>query len=471
MLFYRFDWFWMETPETPQVERLDPSQEEYLWELWKIPQAFNDEIDHVLELSQNKEKAIEEFDRIILKLMRLVRYSINKNVSEETGTQEPDNEEKQSSVVDEQQTSNIIQRFVARFCRDLSHKKTVDEWMPVEQQPEENRAEEEKKNVQEEIFDYVCIFVNSFMVDQNISKVHNNIPKTSLENYSKKSIWEQLFQNLYLRDWWKDWISEWWSCSYWTILLYHFFNKLKEAWLDLNISFFRYKNVDDKILQGIKANRHSWLIVNFQWEDYMVDCEWLTYGKDRSVVKPLSICINNAYVDNRPDVAEFFEKFKDKKETSKIKFFDKEDEFIEHFEQYPPDYSILFHVKFPDKEKVEKVEFSFWWNTIFLKIDETEYTFYLKDNKDLREHNFDKILRNKLYIKNGRDYVTKEDQEMFKKYFDIIKNKINTGAIIKHYQRPKHCEKPETREATMATMLWGTKTIIYKNPYTKEIIF
>lgn len=457
--------------ETPQDETLDTSQEETLVKLWKIPQTFNDEIDHVLELSQNREKAIEEFDRIILKLMRLVRYSINKNVSEETETQESRNEEIQNDVEIEQQTSSIIQRFVARFCRNLSHKKTVDEWMPVEQEPEEYKVKEEKKSVQEEFFDYVCLFINSFMVDPHTSKVHNNIPKTSLENYSKKSIWEQLFQNLYLRHRWKDWIGEWWSCSYRTILFYHFFNKLKEAWLDINISFFRYKNLNDKLFWEVKkTNRHSWLIVNFQWEDYVVDLGWLEYDDDRLVVKPLSGYIDNARTCDRQDKVIFFEKFKNKKED-RIEFFDREEDFIEHFEQYPPDYSILFCVKFPDKEKVEKVEFSFWWNTISLKIDETEYTFYLKDNKDLREHNFDKILKDKLYIKNGRDYVTKEDQEMFKKYFDIIKKKINTGAIIKHYQRPKHCEKPETREATMATMLGGTKTIIYKNPYTKEIIF
>jgi hypothetical protein len=68
-------------------------------------------------------------------------------------------------------------------------------------------------------------------------------------------------------------MPEGWSCSYWTVLLYNFFNKLKEAWLDLDIKLFRYKNLDDKIV-GKPMMRHSWLIVKFQWEEYFVDHEW-----------------------------------------------------------------------------------------------------------------------------------------------------------------------------------------------------
>ena len=427
----------METPENPQDKAIDTQKEETIVKLWKIPQAFNDEIDRVLESSQNREKAIEEFDRIMLKLMRFVRYSINKNASEETDAQESKNEEKQNSVIDEQETSNMIRRFINRFRWKLLSEEAMSEWISVEQQSEESNVEEEKKNAQEEIFDYVCLFINSFMVDQNISKVHNNIPKTTLEKYSKKSIWEQLFQNLYLRHWWKDWICDWWDCSYWTILLYHFFNKLKEAWLDLNISFFRYKNVDDEILQEIKANRHSWLIINFQWEDYMVDNEWLMYSKDRSVVKPLSTAIDDAHAHKRPDVADFFEEFKKKEEKNeKIKFFDKEDEFIEHYEQYPPDYKILFYVKFPDKEEVEKISFVFWRHNFWLKINGIMHEFYLKDNK-LQFNNLTKNLIKNLYVKRvGGKFiaVSEEDREMLRKYFGLIKSKINTDALYKHYR-------------------------------------
>ena len=403
----------------------------------KIIEKLNSDIAGALETSENAKQVAEEFDRIFLKLLRLIKYSTEKNNAAKSEI--------------ENQTDNLL-RKLSKFLRQKPLDKKV-------------QLAEKMQNEQKAFFDDICSFINHFVTNKNLSDVHNSIPRTSLQDFSKKSVWNQLFQNVYDRNRWMEWSAEWWSCSYWTILLYNFFNKLKEAWLDLNITFFRYKNLNDSLFRDIITNRHSWLIINFQWEDYMVDHDWLIYYEDQSIVRPLSTYIDKAYAKNKSREIELFESFKYKKETSMIKFFDKEDEFIEHFEQYPPDYRISFYVKFPDNTNLEKVTFSFRNHYILLKINETEYTFYLKDNMDLREHNFAKILMNKLYIKNRTEVVTNEDKEMFKKYFNLIKNKINTQAIIKHYQ------ELGDRKAETITQLWNrTKVIVYKNPYTWEFV-
>jgi len=356
---------------------------------------------------ENAEQVAKAFDEIFLKLLRLIKYSTNKN---NTAKSEIEN-----------QTDNLL-RKLSKFLRQkpLDEKVQLDEKMKYEQKA---------------FFEDICTFVNQFVINKDLSDVHNSIPRTSLQDFSKKSVWNQLFQNMYARDWWMEWSAEWWSCSYWTILLYNFFNKLKEAWLDLNITFFRYKNLDDNILWDFETLRHSWLVVNFQWEDYMVDHDWLIYDDELSIVRPLSTYINNAHISHNPKERDFFESFKNKKDTNLTKFFDNKDEFIQHCQEYPEKYKLSLYVKSPDKEKAEKINFIFWKHNFRLEIDGTMHEFYLKDNK-LQFNNFTKNLIKNVFTKRvGNKFipVTEQDREMLRKYFGFVKSKINTDTLYKHY--------------------------------------
>ena len=356
---------------------------------------------------ENAEQVAKAFDEIFLKLLRLIKYSTNKN---NTAKSEIEN-----------QTDNLL-RKLSKFLRQkpLDEKVQLDEKMKYEQKA---------------FFEDICSFVNQFVINKDLSDVHNSIPRTSLQDFSKKSVWNQLFQNMYARDWWMEWSAEWWSCSYWTILLHNFFNKLKEAWLDLNITFFRYKNLDDNILWDFETLRHSWLVVNFQWEDYMVDHDWLIYDDELSIVRPLSTYINNAHIPNNPKERDFFESFKNKKDTNLTKFFDNKDEFIQHCQEYPEKYKLSLYVKSPDKEKAEKINFIFWKHNFWLEINGTMHEFYLKDNK-LQFNNFTKNLIKNVFAKRvGGKFiqVTEEDREMLRKYFSFVKSKINTDTLYKHY--------------------------------------
>jgi len=387
----------------------------------KVFSTLNLEEVAALKASENAEQVAQDFDRIFLKLLRLIKYSTAKNKAEKSEI--------------ETQTNNLIKKLL-NYLR---------------KKPLENKMRYEQKA----FFQDICSFINFFVDDTYLSEVHNSIPKTSLEDYSKQSVWNQLFQNMYARNRWVDWISQGWSCSYWTILLYNFFNKLKEAWLDLKIKLFRFKNLDDYILWQFPSQRHSWLIINFQWEDYMIDHDGIIYDREKSIARPLTPYIDMPATNNNPKDVHFFENFRhsNMQENDKVKFFDNIDEFIQHCVQYPEHYKLSFYVKFPEKEKTEKVTYEFWKYNFWLWIDWTMHEFYLKDNA-LQPNNFLKNLIKKSFIKRVGDNfipITQEDTEMLKKYFSLAKSKLNTDLLYKNYT------SWNTRETELVEWNWKAR--------------
>jgi hypothetical protein len=256
-----------------------------------------------------------------------------------------------------------------------------------------------------------------------MGEVHNNFPKTSIQEYSKKTFWNQLFQIFYKRKWWINWISEGWNCSYWTVLLYNFFNKLKEVGLDLKISIFRYKNFDDEILWN-PSNRHSWLIINFQWKYFIVDYNrW-------PIIKQLELYIDMAKNWKDSKDIEFFENFKDRKETDRVIFFDNLNDFINHCEKNGPKYyRIAFYAKNPKNDRVELIKYEF--TNRYFSVWDSEY--YLLDN-DLSKNELIENLINKVITKRTWDKtetITEKDREHLREYFDLIKDKVN---LLKLYE-------------------------------------
>ena len=366
---------------------------DYLNKRKKVFSTLNLQEVAALKASENAEQVAQDFDRIYLKLLRLIKYSTAKNEAEKSEI--------------ETHTNNLIKKLL-NYLR---------------QKPLQNKIAYEQKA----FFQDICVFVNFFVNDSYLSAVHNNIPRTSLWEFSEKSMWNQLFQVFYARNRWNEWICEWWSCSYWTILLYNFFNKLKEAWLDLKISFYRYKNLEDNVIE-FPTQRHSWLIINFQWKDYMVDRDWIIYDTNKSIIRDLQPYIDISAKRNESENVKLFENFKyeNRRQTDSIIFFDDMDSFIQHCSKYPEHYRFSCYAQ-NDENHVENIDFEFGDCTFWLKWVE----YYIQDN-DIHMNNLIKSIIKKTYIKQiGDKYemVTDKDREMLKKYFNLIKWKVDLNKI------------------------------------------
>jgi len=365
--------------------------------------TLNMEEVNVLRSSEDAEYIAKEFDRIFLKLQRLISYQTLKN-----------NDIK--SKLDED-TNNLIKKFLNYVKWKALPRKIKDE--------------------QSAFFQDICRFINFFDWDSYFTKIHNSVAKTTLKEYNDKTVWEQFFQISYWREW-KEWMPEWWSCSYWTVLLYNFFNKLKEAWLDLDIKLFRYKNLDDKIANNFPSMRHSWLVVTFQWEDYFVDHEGIELDKNEPIARKLQPYIDLAKNELKDDnIAKFFENFKHEnmKETDKIIFFDNVNDLISHVEEFPEYKRIAFYIEWEDWEKPDKLTYEFIKNWIWVAVNRSRHIFYLWDNNISREW-FPENITDKITLEKDKLWchpITKEDKELFKKFFKIISDKIDIKRLYDNF--------------------------------------
>ena len=363
----------------------------------------------VLQSSQDPEYITKEFEKILLKLFRLVSYSTIRN------------NKKLSSL--EQDTNNLIKKLI----NSVKYKITS------------TKSKYEKKA----FFDDICRFINFFDWDSYFTKIHNSIPKTSINKFNNKNVSEQFFQMSYWRNWWIDWMPEWWCCSYRTILLYNFFKKLKEAWLDLEIKFFRFKNLEDNILWE-PSMRHSWLIISFQWEDYFVDHEgihvrWVNEWKIIRKVNDYILKPNRKNTEIINEMNDFFGNFQHWKmaETDKVIFFDNVEDFMNHYNKYPPYSKIAFYRKNLESNNVDKISFEFITNWIWIAVNWKWNIFYLSDN-DFTENNIKEKLYSKIaYVKNSNwcHKITKEEKDNFIKFFNTIKDKISFNLLYSNFKK------------------------------------
>ena len=365
---------------------------------------LNMEEVNLLHSSDNPEYLSKEFDRIFLKLLKLIKYSNDRNKETKSQIQED--------------TTSLLKKF-----KNYVKNKAID-----------------LKNVNEQecFFRDICMFLNFFEWDSYFTKVHNSIWPTSLREYNNKSVWEQMFHNMYGREWWISKSCEGGSCSYWTILLYNFFNKLKEAWLDMDIKFFRYKNLEDKIID-FPAMRHSWLVITFQWEDYFVDHEGIELAQRKEpIARRIQPYVDVAKKDLKNDeIKEFFENFKHEnmKETDKVMFFDDVDKFIDHVEEFPEYKKIALYVKMEDRVEPVKFLYNFTDTWVQIWVNNRWHDYVLKDNKLSRKH-FIKNFMKKIWIKRDitwPHYINKDEIEDFRDFMDIVKDKINLDKLHDSY--------------------------------------
>ncbi|MBR6907282.1 hypothetical protein IKN40_01955 [bacterium] len=117
----------------------------------------------MLKSSEDAEYIAKEFDRIFLKLQRLISYSTRKNNSLKNDLEED--------------TNNLLKKFLNYLKLKALPRKIKDE--------------------QHAFFYDICRFINFFDGDTYFTKIHNGFPKTTLREHNNKSISEQFFQMSY----------------------------------------------------------------------------------------------------------------------------------------------------------------------------------------------------------------------------------------------------------------------------------
>lgn len=365
---------------------------------------FNEEILNLLDSSDNPEYLGKEFDGLFLKLLRLIKYSNDRN------------QEAESEL--SQDTDNLLKKFIS-FMKNN----------------EKNRAIHWKiMNEQKYFFNDIRELLNALQTDSYFTKIHNSVWPTSLEEYKDKSLGQQMMHNMYGRERWLENACEGGSCSYWTVLLYNFFKKLKKAWLDVGIKIYRFKNLEDTIL-GNQSLRHSGLIINFQWRDYMVDYNWSLYEEDWEMVKSINRYINE-YDEDRIS-KKFLNNFKrwKQKENEQIIFFDSIDEFLKHVNKFPEYKRISLYVKIEDRVFPVKFDYTFTDNGVRIGLNDRMKD-YILNNNELSKEDFINNFIEKVWI--IRDvywlhYITPHERNDLKMYMNIVKDKINTDKLYQDY--------------------------------------
>ena len=370
----------------------------------KIFYKFNEDIVNLLNSSNDPEYLWKEFDRLFLKLLRLIKYSNDRNKETESELS--------------QGTNNLLEKFI-NIVKNNAKNKAI-RWKIA--------------NEQKYFFNDIRELLNSFHNDPYFTKIHNSIWPTSLKEYKDKSLGEQIMHNMYGKERWFDKSYEGGSCSYWTILLYNFFKKRKEAWLDIDIKIYRYKNLEDEIMWD-KTLRHSGLTINFQWKDYLVDYEWISQEDEWKMVKSINHYINE-YDDDEAGkkVLKNFKKWK-QIETDQIIFFDNVDEFLRHVNEFPENKQISLYVKIENRVFPVKFDYIFTDNWVKIGLNGKWKDYILSDNELSRE-DFIKNFMKKVWILkdiNWLHYITEHERNDLTKCMNIIKDKIDTNKLHQDY--------------------------------------
>jgi hypothetical protein len=307
---------------------------------------------------------------------------------------------------------------------------------------------------QKKIFCDICKILNSFNDKFYVWNFHNSISKTSLEKYINMSLWEQFYDVAYGKIWDFDYNCNGWNCTKYTLSFYNFFDALRKVWLDLKISIFRLKNIDDVFL-WMMSWRHSWLLINFQWEDYILDYKWINndFSKtDSPVIQTVDWLLDS--VKNREElkniwVTDFSEldllrinnlKKKNSREnwSDLIVYFDNVEAFLEDVKKYPCPQRISFVENYLEWGSML---YSYWFfrGWVFIETNEVEKFYYLKDDVQLKLENEDfleSFIENIGYCEDvswNCFWLTIKDREMLLCLMNKIKYDICLDSLISMY--------------------------------------
>lgn len=293
------------------------------------------------------------------------------------------------------------------------------------------RNDMSKPKVQKAIFEQIMYFFNNFFWKVKLRKIYNNIPKTNLNEFSKKNIWTQIFNNSYKKEWGSTFIqkeAEWGCCWHWAIIFTKTLDKFKKLWLNIKSQIFKYD----------WPHGHTWVAINFYWEDYIFDYflineqqEWYNVISSINELNKTfwawvlnSIC----YDSNSKKIIQVW--------GNNIYFFDTIDEYLEYQNKLETTRaSIGFNIwKGQDKQHIK---LDFLKDRIFIEIQKEKYQFIIKksflEEKDgtiSDEDFFDKLITEWITEKNN----SKKWIILLKRYTSLIKNKINLKKIRNLYK-------------------------------------
>ena len=300
--------------------------------------------------------------------------------------------------------------------------------------------------VQKKIFDQILSFLNNLFWKLDIKKFYNNIPKTDIQKYSGKSLWEQFIHNIYWKQrklFYRDEIW-WWSCSYWTILLKHFFEELENRWMDLKSDIFFYPHND---LEGWRW--HSGVIISFQWKEYLADFWWFNHAISNKIIQSID-GLNEIYSSNNfdsfrtPNIKKYY-KLRDKKEDrpKNILFFHDTESFANRWSQRWRTNATIEFVPKLDWKQSKEVKFEFQPDKVYLTVDNIEYIFsYKNDNKptkDIPDKKFFDYFISHIQHLRTIDKSTKKpisttwEKSTFTEYLNLIHNKVSIEKLRKIY--------------------------------------
>jgi len=310
-----------------------------------------------------------------------------------------------------------------------------------------SRSNLNNPDTQKEIFDQILVFMNELLWKIDAKKFYNNIPKTDIKKFSKKSLWEQFIHNIYWKQrklFYRDEIG-WWSCSYWTILFKHFFEELEKKWMDIKSEIFFYP------MKDIDGGRwHSGVIISFQWKEYLADFWWFNQNNKNPIIEDIDN-LNIIYSSNNFDcfrsdaIKKYYKLQKKRKEEPKWPlFFHNIWTFTDRRSQRSRKNATIEFVPKLDWIHSKNVKFEFHSDKIYLTIDGIQHTFLYKDSnkswKDIPDEKFFDYFISHIHHLQTTDKSTKEtlnikwEKNIFTEYLNLIREKISIQKLRKIYE-------------------------------------
>lgn len=343
-----------------------------------------------------------------------------------------------------------------RFCKDLMNtlfyaksSQDVVTWiddisLKLKKFIKQQTRIDNNKTFQAQMFIDICTFLNALNGNFRVRKFHNSISKTPIEEYKNMSLWEQFFNNAYEENREFDYDCKWWSCTNWTLSLYNFFNALKEAWLDIKISIYRLKNTGDNFV-WVASMRHAWLVINFQWVDYMIDYEgindvfsWcLIQSVDRLKSEIQKFWIKDVHNLDALKIQNW-EKNNSRDNDQMLIHFDNLEDFLDDVKKYPELKKISFITTKLKNWEPTRLDYEFfnWW--VYIEVDEYQRIFFLKKDAVL-EKDKTKFLKS---LSENIDWVqdeywekkfTQADKEELDMLLWMVENDINLDYVMSEY--------------------------------------
>lgn len=295
--------------------------------------------------------------------------------------------------------------------------------------------------IQKEVFEQIIKFLNDLFWKIDAKKFYNNIPKTDIQKYSEKSLWEEFMHNIYWKNRQTFYIDEvwWWDCYYRTVLFKKFFDELSKKWLNIQSDIFLY-NLD--------SWWHAWVIITFQNKDYIVDIWWIpaTFGLTAVSLEDLNRLTDSKWFNNfsRNNINKQKEAFRRNLKKRWLIFFSNTTDFISKISEKNNQSATIEFNPDLDWEWSKNVKFEFYPNKICLMVDNIQHIFlYKKNTKSLKnipdEKFFDYFISQIKYLSSNdkatnQMFISSWEKSTFTKYLNLIRKKISIQKLRKIYE-------------------------------------